>query len=399
MAGLKLRGVTEWVSEARAPLVRERLRAARAGTRGKNGQGTIGYTSTQKAINAWLRENGFIAHGMPDRYTEHSVRRYEGSDLSRHLPPIPVEYVRAAAHVFGCDPAKFLAEDIPADAKGLGQLSETVKTLKDAGYAIVLPHKKEPPAALRHQQELEREVRAVFAQASDLPRTLGVSQDSDPVCDAHRAFERLFWRAFAGRGLSDVQLLELAAEIGRRVITPDRLPRVGFRGLSQLTEEEYRLFWRLQVSALEVLARPPAHDPEGADLREWEDEVAGRLSLSWGERTQKWDAAPDHRSYDQKQADLAESIANAIATLDSLRMANALVLAPPPEPAPAPEPAPGPELTLSAAREAVAAGVVVGYIDCPWCTYHDNRFPPDTSCQRCGRPLFKDDRSVRPEPL
>lgn len=262
------------VQPKRAQHVRERLKEARLRRDMSLGETARRIQVERRRLARERREGGEEVRGSQITHRT-DVRRFEGGDPSRQPAP-PVEYVEAAATVFDVKPRWLLAEDDPQWQAPIGR-----KLLK-----------QELPDHIAEQLEQESRIRHILRLSSGLPYTPGVAFDREELQGAHEALERLFWRAFGRRGLSFKQLLFLARELGRNIVTPPQLPSDGFRTVAELSPEEYRRFWTLQLLALEAVLRPePQPSDSERDLeRLWEHQQPWR-AVAWEESTLSWSRA------------------------------------------------------------------------------------------------------------
>ena len=249
----------------RSDEVARRLRGAR---------GAVGLGSAAKMIS-----EASEALGWSVLYSRTDVRRFEWGDPKRK-PKQPVDYVRAAARAFGREPAWLLAEDLGHDLSKLG--AEMLRR----------GHRPAPPLdqgarslAERYQQVVER-----LRSAGRFPVTPGPPLGQDPLQEPVDELMRLFRSAFEGRGISRDRLLELADAVGAAFVAPEELPPEGFLWTEELTEEQYRTFWQLQLRAFATVMRAPGTTPSASEtqLRDHEDAESRGVGLTWDDRVKKW---------------------------------------------------------------------------------------------------------------
>lgn len=239
------------VAKERAALVRERLREARLRH--------VPPLSLKEA--AELIENERVRQGEKRRQrnpkwdprrtygtTATTVARYEGGATDRAPSPY-IEYVEAAAEVFGVQLWYLLGEPEPGSE---GQDAGNVGAM-----LLKLLAERAPSPVTQQHEELRTRVRGILSAALRVPATPGLWTRYLPLV------EDIFWKAYDRRGLSPEQLYARAAELGGLMLTPHILPTDGFRHSAELTEDEYRRFWEMQIFALRTLLRPPP--PPGKD--------------------------------------------------------------------------------------------------------------------------------------
>ena len=198
------------------------------------------------------------------------VKRFEGQDPKRRPSP-PLEYVAAAAKVYGVEEEWLRAED---DLSKEGYETEDWMT---GDYIF-------------QREETYERLADILTLAGELP---SLPYQRDYWGDIHNALYQLsslILRAVERRGLPFTRVLEIAGEVASVLPTPDRLPPEGFRSLHELSREEFNRFWTLLLFALEVLVRQ-APPPSPMELERLEEEKHHKRlrTPSWEDLAAEWE--------------------------------------------------------------------------------------------------------------
>lgn len=271
----------ESLPPSRRPAIQRRLSEAR------------GRRSLQEAARVIEEASELLAKaGLGRAFKVHrsEVRRWEGKEKGRENALPSIDYLRAAAHAFGVEEAHLLAEDVPAfSADDLRRELEE----RRAGHAAQL--RRQATSEQDVARDLLRDrVAEVLGRAARLPPPPRTREalPRDTLSWILDDLQRLFWAAFSDRGLTDVELLERAYELGRLVPTPPRLPPDGFLGYPEIEEARLRRWWVLQAEALRELLRPNelrSFNPDDMNLGRF-GELEPRKWAAW---VHKWADAPE----------------------------------------------------------------------------------------------------------